>query len=84
MAFESVQRCTAAHEPFPADLQSVVGGTNANADMKRLSSRVPDILVGTPGRMIDLLQNSGLKRQLEGLRTLIFDEADRLLDMGFK
>ncbi|MBC7727021.1 MAG: ATP-dependent RNA helicase DbpA, partial [Microbacteriaceae bacterium] len=39
------------------------------------------IVVGTPGRVMDHLQRGHLK--LEGLRTLVLDEADRMLDMGF-
>jgi len=44
----------------------------------------PDFLVATPGRLADLLKNHGLKPQLSQLSMLIFDEADQLLDMGFR
>ena len=44
----------------------------------------PDLLVATPGRLNDHLQNSGLQGLMLGLRVLIFDEADQLLDMGFR
>ncbi|MBA4193075.1 MAG: ATP-dependent RNA helicase DbpA [Comamonadaceae bacterium] len=39
------------------------------------------VVVGTPGRVLDHLQRQSL--QLDGLRTLVLDEADRMLDMGF-
>ena len=39
------------------------------------------VVVGTPGRLIDHLERGGL--QLQALRTLVLDEADRMLDMGF-
>lgn len=65
-------------------VQCVVGGTNVNTDIKNLKTRRADVLVATPGRMIDLLENSDLKARLGGLSTLVLDEADRLLDAGFR
>ena len=41
----------------------------------------PHIVVGTPGRILKHLQKRSLK--LDGLKTLVLDEADRMLDMGF-
>ncbi|GAA5982201.1 hypothetical protein JCM10908_004782 [Rhodotorula pacifica] len=64
--------------------QHVVGGTNMNAEVKRLQNERCDFLIATPGRLLDHLQNSGLKQKLSGLRTFIFDEADRLLEQGFR
>eukprot|EP00727_Mastigamoeba_balamuthi_P000503 m51a1_g1045 putative protein (659) ;mRNA; f:741602-744510 len=66
----------------------VYGGTNAKSDVSRLRSRVPRVLVATPGRLLDLLQTreSGLAASCARgpLGALVFDEADRLLDMGFR
>lgn len=42
----------------------------------------PDIVVATPGRMIDHLRNS-MSVDLDDLAVLILDEADRLLELGF-
>ena len=61
------------------------GGTNIKKDLnafRRLN--FPDILVGTPGRINDLLQNHGLQEAMGGLQCFILDEADQLLDMGFR
>ena len=43
--------------------------------------RAPHIVVGTPGRILKHLQKESLK--LDGVKTLVLDEADRMLDMGF-
>lgn len=60
----------------------VVGGLSVNAQAAALRTG-PEIVVGTPGRVIDHLRNSqGFG--LEDLATLVLDEADRLLEMGFK
>lgn len=60
----------------------VVGGLSLNAQAAALRTG-PEIVVGTPGRVIDHLRNSqGFG--LEDLATLVLDEADRLLEMGFK
>ena len=58
----------------------VVGGTNIDRQIRELSRR-PNVIVGTPGRLKDLL-NRG-KLHLKSIDTLVLDEADRMLDMGF-
>jgi ATP-dependent RNA helicase RhlE len=64
------------------DLRSAVifGGVNQNPQVAQLRQGV-DILVATPGRLIDL-QNQGLI-SLSKVEILVLDEADRMLDMGF-
>jgi superfamily II DNA/RNA helicase len=59
---------------------TVVGGMPYGAQLKALSRRV-DVLVATPGRLIDHLQAGRVK--LSTVHTLVLDEADRMLDMGF-
>ena len=53
--------------------QTVYGGTNVKTDVKRFQRRFPDLLVATPGRLIDLLENHGLSRGIRSLKSLIFD-----------
>src|SRR3546814_308746 len=58
----------------------VGGGMPYGAQLKALSRRV-DVLVATPGRLIDHLQAKRVN--LSTVHTLVLDEADRMLDMGF-
>ncbi|KAK6938969.1 Helicase, C-terminal [Dillenia turbinata] len=59
----------------------IVGGLSTKMQEAALRS-MPDIVVATPGRMIDHLRNS-MSVDLEDLAVLILDEADRLLELGF-
>ena len=45
-------------------------------------AHAPHVVVGTPGRVLELVQKDAL--DLRGVRTLVLDEADRMLDMGFE
>jgi ATP-dependent RNA helicase RhlE len=58
----------------------VFGGVNINPQINRLS-RAIDILVATPGRLLDLANQKMV--DLSGVEILVLDEADRMLDMGF-
>ena len=59
---------------------SILGGMPYPKQMQLLS-RNPEILVATPGRLLDLLAHNALR--LGDVDTLVLDEADRLLDQGF-
>ncbi|MGB6217567.1 MAG: DEAD/DEAH box helicase [Castellaniella sp.] len=61
-------------------IATVVGGMPYGAQIKSLSRRV-DVLVATPGRLIDHLE--ARRVNLSTVQTLVLDEADRMLDMGF-
>src|SRR5690606_29454116 len=58
----------------------VVGGVNIDRQIRTLRRR-PQVIIGTPGRLKDLLARRVLK--LNNMTTLVLDEADRMLDMGF-
>lgn len=58
----------------------VLGGVSSRAQVKALR-RHPDILVATPGRLLDLFNQGHIR--LQGIEMLVLDEADRMLDMGF-
>jgi ATP-dependent RNA helicase RhlE len=58
----------------------VFGGVKINPQMQRLRGGV-DILVATPGRLLDLYSQNAIR--FDQLEVLVLDEADRMLDMGF-
>ncbi|MEO0316348.1 MAG: hypothetical protein RL404_25 [Pseudomonadota bacterium] len=58
----------------------IFGGVNINPQI-RLLDRGLDILVATPGRLLDLMQQNAVS--LKDVEILVLDEADRMLDMGF-
>lgn len=65
---------------FHCKSMAVQGGSSINPQMKAMKD--VNILVATPGRFLDLLEMKALK--LDALRVLILDEADKMLNMGFK
>jgi ATP-dependent RNA helicase RhlE len=58
----------------------ILGGVNQNRQVQALRHGV-DVLVATPGRLLDLIQQKHLRLNATG--TLVIDEADRMFDMGF-
>lgn len=60
---------------------AVFGGVSIKPQINNIMNGV-DILIATPGRLLDLLFNQHIS--LKDLSMLVFDEADRLLDLGFK
>lgn len=62
-------------------IESIYGGVSMENQISALRRGV-NIVVGTPGRLNDLLRRRSLS--LQGLKTLVLDEADIMLDMGFK
>ena len=67
-----------AHLPFKSTV--VFGGVKPNPQIAALRRGI-DILVATPGRLLDLCQQGEVK--FSDLEVLVLDEADRMLDMGF-
>ncbi|KZZ29446.1 RNA helicase, partial [Alcanivorax sp. HI0083] len=65
---------------LPLTSSVVFGGVKINPQMQRLRGGC-DVLVATPGRLLDLYQQNAVK--FDHLEVLILDEADRMLDMGF-
>ncbi|KAM0718751.1 hypothetical protein Q7P37_005822 [Cladosporium fusiforme] len=64
-------------------VQTAVGGTQKSAGLRAIQRDGCHILVGTPGRLKDILSDPYTKVEAPDLSALVFDEADRLLDQGF-
>ncbi len=62
-------------------VQCLVGGMDFDKQQRRLEKRPVDILVATPGRLIDFCNRKWVS--LKQVEVLVIDEADRMLDMGF-
>ncbi|GAA5234392.1 DEAD/DEAH box helicase [Verticiella sediminum] len=82
---ELAQQVSAAARTYGAGMRrlhiaTVVGGMPYGAQLKSLSRPV-DVLVATPGRLLDHVQSRRV--DLSQLQVLVLDEADRMLDMGF-
>ena len=75
-----VVRGLAQHLPQATKVAVLFGGVSVNPQMMGLRGGA-DIVVATPGRLLDLVDSNALKLSSVGL--LVLDEADRLLDLGF-
>ncbi|CAH2073934.1 unnamed protein product [Thlaspi arvense] len=75
-------------QPFVSALPNVnsvllVGGREVKADMKTIEEEGGNLLIGTPGRLSDIMERMEIL-DFRNLEILILDEADRLLEMGFQ
>lgn len=66
--------------PRPMRVNVLHGGVSVNPQMMAMRGGA-DIVVATPGRLLDLLERNAVR--LDAVATLVLDEADRLLDLGF-
>ena len=80
LAMQVANAITSYGRPLGARVLAVYGGQPITPQLKALSKGV-DVVVGTPGRVVDHLERGSLK--LDGLQTVVLDEADEMLDMGF-
>ena len=60
---------------------TLIGGADYAKQLSKVNDRVTDIVVATPGRLIDFIQRGDM--YLDRVESLVLDEADRMLDMGF-
>lgn len=69
------------HYENEVDAQLFVGGTDRQKQIQKLGQAQPHIIIGTPGRIKDLIQNQALHPHTA--TTFVVDETDQMLDMGF-
>jgi ATP-dependent RNA helicase MSS116 len=83
LAMQIAKEATALLKRMPKyQISFAIGGTNKNSEEKKILDGC-DILIATPGRLYDHLGDERVRESFRNLDTLVLDEADRLLDMGF-
>jgi ATP-dependent RNA helicase RhlE len=80
LALQIAESFTAYGRHLPQRCTAIYGGVAQGAQVAALERGV-DVLVATPGRLLDLMGQGRVP--LDGVATLVLDEADRMLDMGF-
>lgn len=64
------------------ETQAVYGGASITVQMKALKRKTPHIIIATPGRLLDLIRRKAI--DLSTIKYVVLDEADEMLNMGFK
>ncbi|AUC55776.1 MAG: DEAD/DEAH box helicase [Sagittula sp.] len=80
LAKQIVDNLRAYSANTPVKIGLVTGGNSINGQINRLAKGT-DLLVATPGRLIDLMEQKAVR--LDATRFLVLDEADQMLDLGF-
>lgn len=85
LAYQIAEEAKKLTKFYPFGVHCLVGGDSKRRQIMNLERGRCDIVVATPGRLNDMLSTvRHLKRACENLKVLVLDEADQLLDMGFK
>src|SRR5690554_5177489 len=71
----------ASHSPVEINVQSYIGGTDKNRQINKLNNAQPHVVIGTPGRLLDVIESNDLL--IHTSHYMVVDEADMTLDMGF-
>ena len=80
LAVQVASDLSIAAAQIPVRITTILGGRDFDAQKQALRSGV-DVVVGTPGRLLDLYQRKDLR--LDKVSVLVLDEADEMLDLGF-
>ena len=81
IAAEATQLVTRLRTPL--EVHTAFGGTAKTSALNKFKNGDPKILVATPGRLNDYLSEQNVRDRFGGMKTLVLDEADRMLDAGF-
>ncbi|KAI7854554.1 P-loop containing nucleoside triphosphate hydrolase protein [Circinella umbellata] len=85
LAHQIAQEATKLTKFYPLNVHCFVGGESKFKQIKGLERSRCDIVVGTPGRLNDLLESrQHFRKMVATTQVLVLDEADQLVDMGFK
>ncbi|KAF2650023.1 DEAD-domain-containing protein [Lophiostoma macrostomum CBS 122681] len=85
LALQIAKECTRITQSLPQQLEchTAFGGTSRALSLKIFLAGNPTILVATPGRLNDILSEAAVREKFSHLKTVVLDEADRMLDAGF-
>jgi ATP-dependent RNA helicase MSS116 len=78
---EGITACLPAHQKM--ECHTAFGGTARASNLNKFLRGNPTIMVATPGRLGDILGEESVRDKFDSLKTVVLDEADRMLDQGF-
>ncbi|PVU89207.1 hypothetical protein BB561_005494 [Smittium simulii] len=64
------------------EIVALFGGVSKHEQLREILKKAPEIIVSTPGRLIDIIEDKGI--DLKNVSFLVLDEADRMLNLGFE
>ncbi|KXS95212.1 hypothetical protein AC578_6937 [Pseudocercospora eumusae] len=85
LALQIAKECNAVTAKLPRRLEchTAYGGTSKERDLKAFLNGDPKVVVATPGRLNDYLNDDYVAEKFADIRTLVLDEADQMLEQGF-
>ena len=84
LALQTFKVCKSLGKFCSSKICLIVGGESMRQQFQMVESN-PDVIIATPGRLVHLLEEiPGFKRKLGSVEYVVFDEADRLFEMGFR
>ncbi|KAJ2160023.1 RNA-dependent ATPase [Coemansia sp. RSA 552] len=83
LAIQTHEQCVEAGKKLGITSMCLYGGSNKYNQIKELKQTKPAVIVATPGRLLDVVENDNAL-DLSDVSYLVLDEADRMLDQGFE